>query len=251
MSKATQQQQQQQPPLTSFKGSDSDGKEFADANAMWSQQENWYGNAIDYWAKVPPTMDGVLGGLSQVHAADVRESKAFIESIAGVGRGRALDCGAGIGRVTRTLLLPLGFATVDLLEPLPHMLEQARKELDPARVGDFFQCSMQQATMLKPAHYDLILVQWAAIYLTDDDFVVFLKRCAAALKPGGCIFLKENCMSKGSTEFLVDKDDSSLTRSDEHYRAIYARAGMRVVKAQFQQNWPKNLFPVNMYSLQI
>lgn len=39
--------------------------------------------------------------------------------------------------------------------------------------------------------------------------MAFLKRCAAALKPGGKIFVKENVCDIG---FLVDNDDASLTR---------------------------------------
>lgn len=38
---------------------------------------------------------------------------------------RALDCGAGIGRVTSTVLLPL-FHRVDLVEPVPKFVEQAK-----------------------------------------------------------------------------------------------------------------------------
>lgn len=39
--------------------------------------------------------------------------------------GKALDCGAGIGRVSKRLLLPL-FSEVDLLEQNPAFLEKAR-----------------------------------------------------------------------------------------------------------------------------
>ncbi|TKA56274.1 hypothetical protein B0A53_01566 [Rhodotorula sp. CCFEE 5036] len=39
---------------------------------------------------------------------------------------RALDCGAGIGRVTSTVLLPL-FDLVDLVEPVPSFVKQAKK----------------------------------------------------------------------------------------------------------------------------
>lgn len=39
---------------------------------------------------------------------------------------RALDCGAGIGRVTSTVLLPL-FDLVDLVEPVPSFVKQAQK----------------------------------------------------------------------------------------------------------------------------
>jgi protein N-terminal methyltransferase len=224
---------------------------------MWSQQlqgdvndpdNGWYGKAISYWSKVPPTIDGVLGGLPEVAEVDVKESKKFIEAVRTVGRVKALDCGAGIGRLTKTLILPLGFGKVDVIEPLPHMLEQARKDIDPAHAGEFMQVPMQQAK-LAPCSYDLIVIQWAAIYLTDDDFVNFLRHCAQALRPGGIVFFKENCTGEKTKDFVVDCDDSSLTRSDAHYKLIFARAGVTLVKEEYQKAWPKNLFPVKMYAL--
>lgn len=42
---------------------------------------------------------------------------------------RALDCGAGIGRVTSTVLLPL-FHRIDLVEPVPKFIEQAQKNAE-------------------------------------------------------------------------------------------------------------------------
>ena len=45
-----------------------------------------------------------------------------------VHAGRALDCGAGIGRVSKKLLLPL-FSEVDLLEQNPAFLERAKTYL--------------------------------------------------------------------------------------------------------------------------
>ena len=44
------------------------------------------------------------------------------------GTRRVLDCGAGIGRVSKRLLLPL-FSEVDLLEQNPTFLEKAKTYL--------------------------------------------------------------------------------------------------------------------------
>lgn len=251
---ASNNKQQQQQVIN---GTDTDGAEFDTVEQMWNDRlkgdlndpkKGWYGKAIQYWAKVPPTMDGVLGGLSNVHASDIKESKKFIESVSSVQRTRALDCGAGIGRLTKTLLIPMGFEKVDLMEPLPHMVEQAKKEVPAEKAGEFMQCSMQEAK-LAPNTYDLILIQWAAIYLTDDDFVKFLQNCSQALRPGGIVFFKENCTGDNRNDFVVDNDDSSLTRSDSHYKMIFEQAGMVLVKEEYQKSWPKELFPVKMYGL--
>ena len=55
-----------------------------------------------------------------------------------VSRDRALDCGAGIGRVSKRLLLPL-FSQVDLVELNSDFLDQARTYLVR---GYFFCCCL-------------------------------------------------------------------------------------------------------------
>lgn len=239
-----------------FTGRDSNGKEYTSAEDMWKNElehsdkydksKGWYGKALSYWEKTPATVSGVLGGMDHINARDLKASKAFIESLEGVGRSRALDCGAGIGRISKALLMPI-FETVDILEPVEHMVEQAKKELDPAKLGRVYLTSMEKAELPEKT-YDVIVIQWAAIYLTDIDFVSFLKRCKQALLPGGIIFFKENCSCDDT--FLVDKDDSSLTRSDNHYKEIFKAAGVVLVKEQVQPNWPSDLMTVKMYGLQ-
>ena len=39
--------------------------------------------------------------------------------------------------------------------------------------------------------------------------IAFLRRSAAALKPGGVLFVKENVCERG---FIVDNSDASVTR---------------------------------------
>ena len=40
--------------------------------------------------------------------------------------------------------------------------------------------------------YDCIWLQWFLMYLTDDDLVEMLQRCAKNLKEDGIIVIKEN-----------------------------------------------------------
>ena len=89
-------------PAPVIRGADTNGKQYNSAQEMWSAElgtgdlydpaKGWYGKSLSYWEKVPATIGGVLGGMDHVHEADIRESRAFIESIADVGRVRALDC---------------------------------------------------------------------------------------------------------------------------------------------------------------
>ncbi|KAL7696852.1 AdoMet dependent proline di-methyltransferase/Methyltransferase domain containing protein [Lotmaria passim] len=242
------------PRGSPISGGDTEGKMYRSTDEMWRAElagdlydpkKGWYGKALEYWRNVPATVNGVLGGMEHVHDIDIKGSRKFIESLPDRGTNRALDCGAGIGRIAKNLLTKM-YTTTDLLEPVEHMLEQAKKELEGLPVGEFILASMETAK-LPPKTYDLIVIQWTAIYLTDDDFVRFFKHCQEALTPRGYIFFKENCAS--GDRFLVDKDDSSLTRSDKHYKRLFSRSGVRVVKEAFQEEWPADLFAVKMYAL--
>ena len=49
--------------------------------------------------------------------------------------------------------------------------------------------------------------------------------------------------------FLVDKDDSSVTRSDELMRAIFEKAGLEILLSATQSNFPDEMLPVITYAL--
>ena len=108
-----------------------------------------------------------------------------------------------------------------------------------------------------PAHqYDLIWLQWVIGHLTDADFVAFLGRCASEAglrRPGGLICIKDNVLAGKEYKdkaFIVDKQDSSLTRSDVYLKALFKAAGLRIVAEATQKMFPKELFPVKMYALE-
>ncbi|SCZ97404.1 BZ3500_MvSof-1268-A1-R1_Chr4-2g07192 [Microbotryum saponariae] len=115
---------------------------------------------VDYWAKTEATVNGVLGGYGPATAVprlDATASRMLILSImphlstvtpphrASISAPetttttpsqrrsfRALDCGAGIGRVTSTLPL---FDRVDLVEPVPKFLKEAQRHAERGREG--------------------------------------------------------------------------------------------------------------------
>lgn len=76
------------------------------------------------------------------------------------GTGCALDCGAGIGRITKHLLLPL-FNTVDLVDVTQEFLDKAKTYLgeEGKRVGKYF-CSGLQDFVPETGCYDVIWIQW-------------------------------------------------------------------------------------------
>lgn len=97
-------------------------------------------------------------------------------------------------------------------------------------------------------NYDVIWVQWVLCYLTDEDLMIFLKKCKDHLvdHAKSMIFIKENVHDTG---FYVDKEDNSVVRSDKLFEALFERAGFSVVKHIYQPGFPKDLYRISLYAL--
>jgi protein N-terminal methyltransferase len=90
----------------------------------------------------------------------------------------------------------------------------------------------------------VIWIQWCIGHLTDDDLVAFLRRCKDGLRENGVIVMKENNAASG---FILDLEDSSITRSHEYLLHVIDRAGMRCLEHRLQTGFPPELFAVRMY----
>ncbi|EST07766.1 Protein of unknown function DUF858, methyltransferase-like protein [Kalmanozyma brasiliensis GHG001] len=111
---------------------------------------------VQYWEGVEASVDGVLGGFGHVSRVESLGSRSFLLSVLphlsfcapassnvsssqwkqdrvaerggkGKARTRALDCGAGVGRVTQYSLLPI-FDEVHMVEPVAKFLLEAKKQ---------------------------------------------------------------------------------------------------------------------------
>eukprot|EP00614_Pseudopedinella_elastica_P012509 CAMPEP_0172587728 /NCGR_PEP_ID=MMETSP1068-20121228/6739_1 /TAXON_ID=35684 /ORGANISM="Pseudopedinella elastica, Strain CCMP716" /LENGTH=280 /DNA_ID=CAMNT_0013382845 /DNA_START=249 /DNA_END=1091 /DNA_ORIENTATION=+ len=259
--------------LGSAHGFDSDGFEYESLAHLWNVEGNrtpapaadtpgWYSDALNYWDKCDPSVDGMLGGFGLISTEDCLGSKQFLAKVKtlrpGLGNERVVDCGAGIGRVTKFLLGPL-FHDLHLLEQSPPLIAKAPEYLGPEMSSRAtFICSGMQAFSPPVGTYDVVWIQWVIGHLTDADLVSFLKRCSEALKPSGVICIKDNTFASdfkarehdGSTEhFCVDREDSSMTRSPNYFEAIFNFAGFQVILKERQKNFPEELFPVYIYAL--
>ncbi|XP_048773679.1 N-terminal Xaa-Pro-Lys N-methyltransferase 1-A-like [Ostrea edulis] len=214
--------------------------------------EKFYGDAKTYWEGITPTVDGMLGGFAKISPTDINGSHAFLRPLLVVGGGktemtRALDCGAGIGRITKRLLLPI-FKTVDMVELNQKFLDEARSFIgeEESRVDNLF-CSGLQDFIAKAGTYDVIWCQWVLGHLTDEHLLNFLKRCQSGLTTNGIIILKEN-ISGEEREF--DELDSSYTRTREELDKVILQSGLEIIKCEKQKGFPKGLYDVYMYALQ-
>jgi len=110
--------------------------------------------------------------------------------------------------------------------------------------------------------YDVIWIQWCLGHLSNADLVSFLQRCRNALRQddSSYIIVKENTSRKDA---LFDDDDSSImrwiflnlvlfhidilwfaNRTDQDFKKVFERAGLRLVKEELQRGFPKELYPV-------
>lgn len=74
----------------------------------------------------------------------------------------------------------------------------------------------------------------------------FLRRCQAALRPGGLVVVKDNVSYEG---VVPDEVDSSVCRDLGIVRSLVARAGLRIVHEEQQMNLPKEIYQVHMLAL--
>ncbi|KAJ3128619.1 hypothetical protein HK100_009080 [Physocladia obscura] len=249
-----------------------------------------YRKAANYWSNIEPSIEGMLGGFGTLTELDCTSSTRFLTEFATTPQGSKLsfdyacgnleiifiswvglqpdcltekqqqqknkiknniDCGAGIGRVSKNFLLKI-FKQVDLVEQCAKFLEEGereylKEEVADGRVGSFFPIGLQEFQPV-PERYDMIWSQWVLGHLTDDDLLAFFLRCKAALKPNGVIGVKENVCPREIVE--LDDEDSSVTRPAKLLEAVFEKAGLQILKRGVQTGFPKGLYPVNMYILQ-
>ena len=166
-----------------------------------------------------------------------------------------VDCGAGIGRVTAGFLSTV-CDVIDVVEPVQSFVEEVKNQkLGKGAIGELFVKGLEDWTP-ETGRYDLIWNQWCTGYLTDEHFVAYLRRCADAIKrPDGWIVVKENTSRDvkdgGNGKDVFDKQDSSVTRTNDNFLRIFKEAGVRVLSKETQKGFPKGLglFPVRIYGL--
>lgn len=196
---------------------------------------------------------GMLGGLTHLKEPDEKDSIALLKRIKEKsspqwGGGKCCDCGAGIGRVTRDVLMGF-FDKIDLVEQCSQFLEVGVglcNKVRPDSTTEGF-CVGLQDFVPTPGTYDLIWVQWVTGHLRDDDYVAFLHRCMAGLSECGILVIKDNASSQEG--FIVDIVDHSLTRTTNHYRHLFAVAGVKVLLLKRQTGFPDEMLPVYMWVL--
>jgi protein N-terminal methyltransferase len=256
-------------------GVDDIGNTFTNLMELWSEQAihrtSYYTANSTFWNE-----DGYAGsadeeamiGDATTSVNDVIHSLQLIDNIHAdhptwIIRN-ALDCGAGVGRVTKHVLLKR-CNRVCLLEGCERWFKQIRRYLGKKRsqnckfvLGQLEECSALEACCqgdIRSSNsrrsnngdrrgtkgeilFDLIWIQWTLQYLIDADVVSTLLRMRSALTSNGRLIIKENrpCMhTVGTTEsFQVDMPSGpnaryDVCRPDAHHRWLF-RCALLVVE---------------------
>ncbi|KAI3648454.1 hypothetical protein MP228_006308 [Amoeboaphelidium protococcarum] len=259
------------------------------AKDQQSLQSNssWYTKAYQYWDQTEATVDGMLGGLSKVHQPDIEGSKALIREIQTRYPGAlqrtsdgnnliACEIGAGIGRITKALLVNI-CDKVDVVEPTLSFVQKLATNLNECpQLGSIFQVPANDF-QFPLDKYSLVWAQWVLQHLTDDDLVKFLHdACKAVKAQNGVVVVKENFLRSittsdeqhfditdfndvkrcdhtafDSSHYAYDAEDSSVTRSERLWCSLISKAGCKILFAVKQTGFPDNLFPVRMMVLQL
>lgn len=186
----------------------------------------------------------MLGGFNNTRLprVDIIGSKTFISHptikrlLTDSSYAHAVDCGAGIGRITKNLLSKV-FAKTDLVDPIESFNkdvmegEYLRPERETGKIGEVFTMGLQDFTPEK-GKYSVIWNQWCLGHLKDEDLVEYFKRCKEGLSlNGGVIIVKEN-LAAGQDCF--DALDSSVTRTEWSWRDIFLKSGLKIIHSQTQ-----------------
>ncbi|KAF2654574.1 hypothetical protein K491DRAFT_600645 [Lophiostoma macrostomum CBS 122681] len=235
-------------------------------------------HALSYWNSVSSDNNGMLGGYPHVSLVDLKSSSIFLAKLRR-GKQRAVkqtlpplervaDCGAGIGRITKGLLMQVA-RRVDVVEPVEKFTDELVREMEGSadkegvggRIGEVVNLGLQDWVPEMGA-YDLIWNQWCLGHLTDAQLVLYLRRCKDGLRKssavdgggysekGGWIVVKENLSSDVKKRDLYDEEDSSVTRQDEKFKKVFKEAGLKIVASELQRGFPKELYAVRTYALQ-
>ena len=211
--------------------------------------------AIAYWSSTEPTINGILGGYPQVSRIDIQGSSNFLAKLRRQSKHhppskqlkRAVDCGAGIGRITTGFLSKIA-EKVDIVEPVKSFTAQIKVD----NLGEIYNVGLEdwhpEKEDLRP--YDVIWHQWCLGQLTDDHLVEYLKRLRPALSVGGWIVVKENLSNHHLGKDVFDETDSSVTRTDIKFRKLFDEADLKIVSTELQKGMPNGLYAVRAYALQ-
>ncbi|XP_067323761.1 N-terminal Xaa-Pro-Lys N-methyltransferase 2 [Anolis sagrei] len=226
-------------------------KLYALTSEVINGEMQFYARAKNFYKEVPASEDGMMGDYVELSSTDTESSREFLRNFVGgpgkAGTDFALDCGSGIGRVSKYVLLPF-FEHVELVDMMENFLTEAQNYLrgQKHKVNMYYCSSLQQFTPT-PQKYDVIWIQWVSGNLTDKDLLSFFIRCQNGLKENGIIILKDNVAREGC---VLDPLDSSVIRDLSILSSLIVKSGLTILRQEKQEGFPEQCVPIWMIAMQ-
>ena len=227
-------------------------------------KEDWYKKREEHWASMEPTLLSVLGGFEKSNLPDVKCSCELLNGLILTNQlnpGTALDCAAGIGRVTEFVLTNF-FKEIDLVEKEKKFIEKCKiKFSGNNKIKNIYMSPLESFKFERK--YDLIWIQWCLENLEDEDLIPFLNKCYDNLNDEGIIIVKENLYNLDEEEKKDKKDkkevdkseftysdlDYSKQRPDSFYINLFIKNKFKIKLHFLNPNWPEDMMPLCVYVL--
>jgi protein N-terminal methyltransferase len=178
----------------------------------------YYNETKKYWIRRLPTLRNMMNGYDRIAEADIQQSQLVLNHLLERNltgdRKLALDCGCGIGRITKDLLLK-NFDYVEMLDFNNAFIDDAKKNYlssqEVSRVSRFHAANLEDF-IPEENKYDCIWIQWVLEYMTDADVIEFFKRIKKSLKPKGICFIKESVLLEDGNFYSINTGGHLRTR---------------------------------------
>lgn len=221
-----------------------------------SSSQAWYQKRKELWEDKNATIKEMVGW-EEINLPDIKCSNELLSGLIYTKQltpNCALDCGCGIGRVSKHVLVNY-FKEIDLFEQNEKFVEKCKEELSSfPNVNSIQQCSLQFFDF-KNKKYDLIWIQWCLENLEDEDLDSFISKCYNGLNDNGIVIVKENFFYPIDEGPYKDKDynysdeDYSKQRKDMFYINLFMKHKFKIIKHFLNPNYPSKIIPLIVYVL--
>ncbi len=200
-----------------------------------------------FWANSESSVSGVLYGYTETNIPDIKSSNELMKDLIQnkiINSNRAIDCCAGVGRVTSNVLMNY-FQEIDIMEQDEKYIQKCKSDFSSnPKVKNVYQSTLQDFKFKKS--YDVIWLQWCLENVLDKDLIKFLTDCRDSLTEKGVIIAKENAPE---VQYVSKGVNKAIIRSDSKLQEAYEKAGLQIVKQFFNPDWPQRFTPLSVYVL--
>ncbi|GKT28773.1 Alpha-N-methyltransferase NTM1 like protein [Aduncisulcus paluster] len=209
---------------------------------LWLQEkddrEAFYASVKKYYDTSSPTVDTTLGGLTHLAKPDVMFSCSLIkelidsDAISKTHLKRALDVGAGEGRVSENVL-SLYFDEIDLVEPNESLVKASVTKSPHVRIKKRIISSIEK--YIPTVKYGVVWAQWVFSHILDRELSVILKNIHGYLEPNGLLVIKDNFIedSYSAGKGIVPDDDAYPVLCDDIGLVIRTMSDMVLLLQEF------------------